>query len=82
MANGMTRTVSESESQLTGEVVSKLKLYESDHALAVKLQEQVQPLFRQITIQEILRDAIHAGLPVVSKRYKAAVEAAKKADKE
>lgn len=67
---------------MTTEVVSRIKLYEADHLLAVKTQEQAQVLFRQLTVQEVLREAVHVGLPFVIKRYKAAVEAAKKADKE
>lgn len=70
------------ESALPSETVSKLKLYTADHDIAVKLQKRAQPIFRQITLQEIYREAIHVGLPAVVKRYTAAVEAAAKADKE
>lgn len=72
----------ELEPSLTTETVSRMKLYADDHALALKTQEQASALFRQITLQEILREAVHEGLPLVVKRYKAAVDAAKKADKE
>ena len=63
-----------------GEIVSKLKLFVEDHDMALKIQKLAQPMF-QITLQEILRDAIHSGLPAVMNRYKAAVEAARNADK-
>jgi len=66
---------------ITSETVSKLKLYASDHETAIKIQDLAQPVFRQLTIQEILREAVHAGLPSVLKRYAAAVAAARKADK-
>jgi len=63
------------------ETVSKLKLYKADHELAIKIQQFAQPIFRQLTLQDILREAIHAGLPSVVKRYAAASVAAKRADK-
>lgn len=62
----------------TTTTVSKLKLFEADHDLAVAIQNNAQPVFRQVTLQEIMREAIHLGLPLVQKRYSAAVEAAKK----
>jgi hypothetical protein len=58
----------------------KLKLFMEDYDLAHKLQVEVSPVFR-LTLQEILRDAIHAGLPLMQKRYKAAIEASIKAAK-
>lgn len=67
--------------QTTTETVSRLKLYTDDHDEAVELQKQVQPIFRQLTLQEIIREAVHEGLPAVIKRYTAAVAAAKEADK-
>mgnify|MGYP001616831028 CR=1 FL=1 len=57
----------------------KLKLYGADHKLAHDIQADAAVLFRGLTLQEILRDAIHAGLPSVQKKYRAAVEAALKA---
>lgn len=80
--DSMPRVTPEPEPPLTTETVSRLKLYEADHEMAVRTQELAQVLYRQITLQEILREAIHTGLPLVAKRYKAAAEAAKKADKE
>lgn len=80
MEHDMPRTVT--TTPLPSETVSKLKLYTEDYDEAVKLQKKAQPVFRQITLQEIYREAIHAGLPAVVKRYTAAVEAAAKADKE
>jgi hypothetical protein len=65
----------------TTDTVSKLKLFEADHDLAVKIQNAAQPVFRQLTLQEIIREAIHLGMPLVQKRYEAAVEAVKKATK-
>jgi hypothetical protein len=66
----------------SSDLVSKIRLYEEDHELASKVQDQAQTIFRQITLQEILREAVHAGLPIVAKRYRAAVDAAKKAERE
>lgn len=80
--DSMPRVTPEQEPPLTTETVSRIKLYEADHDLALRAQEQASVLYRQITLQEILREAIHIGLPLVAKRYKAAAEAAKKADKE
>lgn len=78
----MPRTVTPATAPpVTSETVSKLKLYADDHELAVKIQTLVQPIFRQITLQEILREAVRAGLPAVAGRYEAAVLAARKADK-
>lgn len=72
----------EPEPLVTTDLVTRVKLYEADHELAVKTQEQAQVISRQITIQEVLREAIHVGLPLVAKRYKAAAKAALKASKE
>lgn len=80
VGNDMPRTITAETPPLTSETVSKMRLYAVDYELAVKTQEQAQAMFRQLTIQEILREAVHAGLPAVVKRYAAAVAAAKKAD--
>ena len=57
----------------------KLKLYSADFDLAHNIQTDASVIFRGLTLQEILREAIHHGLPTVQKRYKAAVEAGLKA---
>jgi hypothetical protein len=66
----------------TSQVVSALKLFEADQELAVEILNQAQPHIRSLTLQEIIREAVHSGLPTVSKRYKALAEAARKVDKE
>lgn len=63
------------------EQTSRLKLYEVDLEAAVDLQKEAQPIFRQLTQQEIIREAVHAGMPHVVRRYKAAIAAAATADK-
>ncbi len=79
----MLRTkLAEPKRPVTTESVSKIKLYVDDHKLAAAMAEEAQSVFRQLTIQELLREAIHIGLPAVIKRYRAAVEAAKAADAE
>ena len=38
----------------TADIVSKMRLYDSDHELAGQIQDVAQLVFRQITVQEIL----------------------------
>ncbi len=66
----------------TNESWSRLKLLEEDHALAVETQTVAQKLFRGMTIQEILRDAVHEGLPKIAHKYRAMAAAVKKTEKE
>ena len=75
MEHSMPRTVTH-EPVITTETSSRVKLYVDDHKQAIEIQEEAQGLFRQLTIQEILREAIHIGLPLVAKRYRAAIKAA------
>ena len=63
---------------LTADVVTSMKLYASDHKLVVDLKEKVSDVIRGITMQELLREAVHEGLPQVAARYTAAITAARK----
>lgn len=61
----------------TSEVTSNIRMFEDDYQLAVEIKRTTQPQFR-LSLQDIIREAIHAGLPLVRKKYEAAVEAAAK----
>lgn len=66
----------------TGDVViTSLRLYSTDHDRLSDLKEKVSPLFRTMTIQELIREAVHIGLPVVEARYRAALQGVKTAQK-
>lgn len=75
-------TIAHERMPRTNESWSRLKLLEEDHALALETQTVAQKLFRTVTLQEILRDAIHIGLPRIAEKYQAMAAAAKKAAKE
>lgn len=78
------KTITDSMPRVTPETLvihantQKVKLYVADNDLALEIQEDAAPILRQLTVQEILREAIHEGLPLVQKRYRAAVDAAAK----
>ena len=55
----------------------RLKIFEADHTLAGEIQKVGQQAVRNLTLNEILREAIHAGLPVIARRYEAMANAAK-----
>jgi hypothetical protein len=77
----MPRQATKPDALVVSEQTSRLKLYEVDLEAAGDLQTEAQPIFRQLTQQEIIREAVHAGMPHVVRRYKAAVAAAATADK-
>lgn len=66
---------------VTTDLVSKMKLFAADHKLADKIFGEAQMVVRGMTMQQILREAVHLGLPIVARRYRSIVEAAIKAEK-
>lgn len=56
----------------------RIKVFEEDHEDAGKVQTLAQNIMRTITLNEIIREAIHEGLPAVRRKYEAMVAAAKK----
>lgn len=64
------------EKLVLDENIFKMKLYLVDHELALQIQDEASVVFRQLSMQQVLREAVHAGLPIVAKRYRAAVDAA------
>lgn len=49
--------------------VTKVKLFEDDHNEAIEIQQRGETVFRGLTLQQIVREAVRVGLPVVRKRY-------------
>lgn len=68
------------ESKLHRDTI-RLKPFADDYQEALQIQIVASGVVRQLTVQEILRQAIREGLPTVRKRYEAAATAAIKAGK-
>lgn len=58
---------------------ARLRIFEQDSDLAAEIVRDVKPVMPDITIQTVLRDAVHNGLPLVRKKLLAMCEAAKQA---
>lgn len=57
---------------------ARLRILTTDQAVAADIVREAKEVLPDITIQTVLRDAIHAGLPVVRRKMKAICDAAKK----
>lgn len=51
------------------DVTRKLRILKDDYTEAVSIHDDIQETFR-LSITDVLREAIHAGLPHVKKKYK------------
>lgn len=56
---------------------ARLRLLVEDQAEAAALVKDMREEMPDITVQTILRDSVHMGLPLVRKKYEAMREAAK-----
>lgn len=54
----------------------RLKIFEVDHLAAAEIQKTGQQVVRNLSVNAILREAIHAGLPAVLRRYQAMLNVA------
>jgi len=57
--------------QVVSGIPVKLKLWQSDHQKATDLVNAVSQSIPTMTFNNILREAIHVGLPEVEKKYRA-----------
>lgn len=55
----------------------RLKVFEVDHTEAAKVQKVGGQVIRNLSVNEVLREAIHAGLPIVLRKYEALAKTAK-----
>lgn len=54
---------------------TRIKLYDQDHATVQQVVDVAHQFNRTITLHEVMREALHAGLPIVMRKYQAAVAA-------
>lgn len=72
----MPRTTAHQPEELTvSDQPTRIKLYDQDHTEAQAILLEAQKLNRTCTLHEVLREALHAGLPVVARKYAAAINA-------
>lgn len=55
----------------------RLKIFEVDHTTAADVQKIGAQVIRNLSVNEVLREAIHAGLAIVARKYEAMAKAAK-----
>lgn len=60
-----------------GEQPARLRIFDQDSELVSEIVRDAKGVMRDITIQGVLRDAIHVGLPIVRKKLRAMCDAAK-----